>query len=80
MSESIHGHDVMEMMVASEKTYSRETLELAINEKFGSEARFHVCSASDMTAKELIVCLKEKGKFVGPEDAFKTEASHICKH
>ena len=70
----------MEMMIASGEKYSPETLEKAINDKFGPDARFFVCSASDMTAKELIVCLKGKGKFVGPEDAFTTGTEHVCKH
>ncbi len=28
MSESIHGHDVMEMMIASDKSYTKESLEI----------------------------------------------------
>ncbi len=80
MKESIHGHDVMEMMVASGEKYSVESLEAAIHEKFGADARFHVCSASEMTAKELILCLKQKGKFVGTDDSFTTQASQICQH
>ena len=44
MGESIHGHDVMEMMVASDKSYTKESLKADIREflfysKFRRESR-----------------------------------------
>ncbi|WP_022943002.1 DUF2492 family protein, partial [Psychromonas hadalis] len=35
MSESIHGHQVMEMMATAEKSYSKEALKAEIAIKFG---------------------------------------------
>ena len=64
MAESIHGHDVMRMMVEANRAFTKEQLEIAIREKFGAEARFHTCSASGMTAKELIGFLKMRSKFI----------------
>ena len=46
----IHGHDVLNMMLASGKTYTKATLVVDIIEKFGRDAKFHTCSAEDMTA------------------------------
>jgi len=80
MSESIHGHDVMAMMVASGKNYTKESLEVEIIEKFGAEARFHTCSAENMTAKELIELLESRGKFVDAGDGFSTDPDKICNH
>ena len=37
MSESIHGHDVMEMMIAAKQSFTKESLEQTIVEKFGKE-------------------------------------------
>ena len=37
MPNQIHGHDVMQMMLASGKSYTKETLKKAIVEKFGEE-------------------------------------------
>lgn len=76
----IHGHAVLEMMIASGQTYSRESLLTAINEKFGEAARFHICSGGGMTADELIVALSAKGKFIGTEDAFVFDPSRMCQH
>ena len=52
MSESIHGHQVMEMMAASAKTYNRSDLLAEIAAKFGDDARFHTCMHSDLTRSE----------------------------
>ena len=80
MMSEIHGHEVMEMMINSNIAYTEASLEAAINEKFGPEARFFVCTADGMTAAELVLCLKNKGKFQPIEGGFTTGRSHVCKH
>lgn len=77
---SIHGHEVLNMMVASGEPYSTASLEAAIKNRFGEQARFHTCSASDMTAGELVAFLAAKGKFVAQDDGFSTHESKICRH
>ncbi len=80
MSNSIHGHDVMHMMLELGGTFTRESLKLAIDERFGEQARFHTCSAQDMDAAALIEFLRQRGKFVEAADGFNTEAERICNH
>lgn len=80
MKPTIHGHEVMQMMLASDQPYTRETLRAAIRDRFGADARFHTCSASAMTAEELISFLEERGKFVPQGDGFNTAADKICNH
>lgn len=38
---SIHGHEVLTMMLASGQSWTSDRLVAAIDEKFGREARFH---------------------------------------
>ena len=45
--ESIHGHEVLNMMIESGEQYSNASLEAAITARFGEQARFHTCSAAD---------------------------------
>ncbi|WP_022943253.1 YecH family metal-binding protein [Psychromonas hadalis] len=78
MSESIHGHQVMEMMATAEKSYSKEALKAEIAIKFGEDARFHTCMGSDMTADDLIVFLASKGKFVESEQGIRLPKEHLC--
>lgn len=80
MPEHIHGHDVLDFMIASGESYTRATLADAIRKRFGAEAQFHTCSASGMTAEELIEFLAQRGKFTGTAAGFTVAADRICAH
>lgn len=77
---SIHGHEVLTMMIESGEQYSEESLIAAITARFGDEARFHTCSAADMTAAELVAFLAARGKFIPKASGFSTHESKICRH
>lgn len=78
--ESIHGHEVLNMMIASGESYSTESLVAAIESRFGESARFHTCSAENMSAAELVDFLAKKGKFISADAGFTTAESKICRH
>ncbi|MDF3827386.1 MULTISPECIES: YecH family metal-binding protein [unclassified Pseudocitrobacter] len=78
--ESIHGHEVLNMMIASGESYSTESLVAAIESRFGESARFHTCSAENMCAAELVAFLEKKGKFIPVDAGFTTAESKICRH
>ena len=87
--DSIHGHEVLNMMIESGEQYTHASLEAAIKARFGEQARFHTCSAEGMTAGELVAFLAAKGKFIPSEetfenyadqDGFSTDQSKICRH
>ena len=76
----IHGHEVLEMMIESGLNYSNESLKTAIDTKFGTDARFFICSGGNMTANELIEALWAKGKFSGGVDSFVFDPANRCDH
>lgn len=78
--QSIHGHEVLQMMIASGEPYTVATLEAEITARFGKEARFHTCSAENLSAAELVAFLQKKGKFIAAEEGFNTHESKICRH
>lgn len=78
--QSIHGHEVLQMMLASGESYTAASLEAAITARFGADARFHTCSAEGLSAGELVEFLQKKGKFIAAEDGFNTHESKICRH
>ena len=78
--EEIHGHEVLEMMVQADCNFSRESLIAAIGERFGAESRFCTCSGGNMDAAELVDMLTSKGKFVGPDTAFRFDTGRRCDH
>ena len=77
---SVHGHEVLHSMLENDQGWTRETLLQAINDKYGTDCRFHTCSAEGMTANELIDFLKAKDKFVEADQGFNTQAEKICNH
>ena len=79
-TQETHGHEVMEFMIASEQSFTRESLRDAIVGKFGTETRFHTCSADGMDADQIITFLEERGKFHPVEGGFTTDPSQICDH
>ncbi len=74
----IHGHEVMRMMLESGSSYSESSLEQAIIDRFGPDARFCTCSASGMTAEEVVQFLAARNKFVSMDDGFTTLPGKIC--
>jgi probable metal-binding protein len=76
----IHGHEVMQMMLTSGKAYTKASLVDEIIKNFGADARFHTCSAEDLTAEQLVAFLEAKGKFVGQAGGFQTSADRMCQH
>ena len=77
---SIHGHEVLQMMISSDESYTVATLEAAIIARFGKEARFHTCSAENLSAAEPVSVLQKKGKLIAADEGFNTHESKICRH
>jgi probable metal-binding protein len=80
MGDSIHGHEVLHLMLEHGGGYTRESLRDAMIARFGADARFHTCSADDLTADQLIEFLAARGKFVAGEDGFNTHPRNTCNH
>lgn len=77
---AIHGHEVLNMMLADGQSWTTERLVAAIEEKFGAASRFYTCSQEGMTARELVDFLAARGKFIPVEEGFITHESKICRH
>ncbi len=80
MSESVHGHQVMELMLSLGRAVSKTELEQLMAKRFGEQAKYHTCSASEMDAKQLIAFLEQKGKFTESAAGIETAAERICNH
>jgi len=76
----IHAHEVMQMMLALDEDFSRESLAQAIKDRFGVDAKFYSCSAVGMDVNAVINFLESRGKFVARDDGFNTAQNKICSH
>ena len=80
MGESIHGHEVIGMMNESGLTYTVESLRNTIVGRFGADARFHTCSAENLSPDGLIEFLAAKGKFAPADGGFMFGKGQACGH
>ena len=80
MSPEIHGHEVLAMMRETRQLYTRESLVAAIHARFGARTQFHTCSASGLTALQLVEFFATRGKFARRAGGFTVEAEHVCEH
>ncbi len=78
--DSIHGHEVIGMIVDSARAWRRDELERAIVERWGAQARFHTCSEEGMDASALIAFLSERGKFIESAQGVTMDRSKVCDH
>jgi probable metal-binding protein len=78
--ESIHGHDVIEMIVDSGRPWKRDELLAAIDSRWGADARFHTCSAEGMDSAALIQFLSMRGKFIESDEGVVMDRSKVCNH
>ena len=62
MPQSIHAHAVIEMIMQMPVQPPRAELEHIIADKFGADALFHSCAASDMDISNLMGFLISMGK------------------
>lgn len=76
--EQLHAHEVLHMMEGN--SYTEASLKAAIIERFGETQRFYACSAEYMSVDDLIVFLKEKGKFMPMNDGFTVDITKVCNH
>jgi len=67
MAQSIHAHAIIEMIMQLPNQPPRQTLEQMISDKFGDDALFHSCAASDMDVHGLMDFLISMGKIKGDD-------------
>ena len=77
--EQLHAHEVLFMMEGN--SYTEESLKSAIKQKFGEDQLFYTCSAEGMNIDELIIFLKERGKFKPAKTGnFTVDIDKVCNH
>ena len=80
MAKSVHGHNVLKMVLAAEKPQPREQLVEAIAAEFGADAQFHTCSVQGLSANDLLELFMGKGKLVEGAEGITADASRMCSH
>ena len=80
MTQQIHGHEVIAMITASNRSYTKDSLCAAIVAQFGPETRFHTCSAENMDAGQMVDFFASRGKFIAKDDGFTIDPATVGQH
>jgi probable metal-binding protein len=78
MTDSVHGHEVLHLVLDAPQPPTLEALEAQVRARFGADARFHTCSASGLTFAELIDFLQLRGKLVPSGGGVVADRGQIC--
>lgn len=76
--EEIHAHEVLHMMEG--KSYTEASLRAEIIAQFGKDQHFYACTANSMDVDDLLVFLKQKGKFTDTAEGFTVDINSVCDH
>lgn len=81
MPQSVHGHEVIHLIGTAPKPMSLEQVRVALGERFGGDATFHVCAGDGMSFDKLMGFLLQRGKVVqGADGLFSADTSLMCEH
>ena len=78
ITKHIHAHDVIDMLRATNKSYTRKELEEKIVESYGKQALYCTCSNENLELNELIEVLKARGKLEGDDNNYKPAEFDAC--
>ncbi|WP_281648307.1 YecH family metal-binding protein [Parendozoicomonas sp. Alg238-R29] len=80
MAQSVHGRNVLKLVLESEQAQSREQLLQVIASEFGADVEFHTCSVQGLSAEALLELFLGKGKLVEGSEGIVADASKMCSH
>lgn len=78
MSDPIHAHALMQMIMEAAGTLSREELSAVAAERFGSDAVFTNCTGKSYSFEEIVSFLEERGKITCSEIGLQVNSDAVC--
>ncbi len=78
MSQSIHAHQVLNLLV--EQPLTIQALTQKIEAEFGADATFHTCSKEGMTIEALLEFFIQRQKVCVEGELISLNAARVCSH
>lgn len=80
MKQDIHGHAVLNALIASKEPMPRSELEEKIHNEFGNDVCFHTCSQQDLSLDQLLDFLLSKKKVIELDSGLTANPDRMCHH
>jgi probable metal-binding protein len=80
MAATIHGHEILHLIVDADPALTRDRLGQVVERRFGTDCRFHTCSAQGMDLEQLLQFLQDRGKIACVDGTLTADPSRICSH
>ena len=78
--QPVHAHSVLELFALQANGIETAQAVPHIEDTFGTGARFFACSASDMTAAQLMEFLLRREKIVETDGRLHLNRANLCSH
>lgn len=79
-TEQTHGHEIMALVAKHPGGIAVQALAEIVGAEFGAAARFHTCSAENMTLPELLAFLDERDKVRLHDNMVFPGGAPACNH
>ncbi|MGF1784426.1 YecH family protein [Photobacterium swingsii] len=80
MTESVHAHNVLNMLLEDGADFSLDSLRQAVVALYGEDVRFHTCSLQDLTFDALLTFLLDRRKVIQDGDKIMANRERMCSH
>lgn len=80
MASSIHGHEILEHIIAAGGTVRLPALEAFATMSFGGDATYYTCSSEGMTFPQLMEFLASRNKLRIDDGLVTVFAENMCRH
>ncbi len=75
-----HAHDILNLLIESQQSYTIETLKKEIANSYGADATFYTCKLKDLTIEQLLEFFVAKNKVTIADGIVKTNIANMCHH
>ncbi len=80
MSESIHGHEIMQLVHEANPPLSVQALRDEAAKRWGEDATFHACAGGGMDLDGILQFLASRGKVLEVDGVLRTNIGQMCDH
>lgn len=80
LPESIHGHALLNYIIDQSEPVKVETLRDWAHAIHGKQARYHTCSAKDLSLDDILSFFQTRNKITIEGGAITAAVSHVCSH